>query len=69
MITNDHGIPRRILQVIGMLSQGQTVKEIARELGISPHTVNSYIQSARDITGSKNTTAMVVNAMRKGWIQ
>lgn len=69
MITNDHGMPRRILEVVGMLAEGQTAKEIARALGISPNTVNSYVQTARDITGAKNTTAMVACAMRRGWIQ
>lgn len=68
MITNDHGMPRRILEVIGLLSEGFTAKEIARKLNITPNTVNSYIQSARDITGARNTTSMVVQAMRKGWI-
>lgn len=69
MITSDHAMPRRILEVVGMLAEGQTAKEIARALGISHHTVNSYVQAARDITGAKNTTSMVVCAMRKGWIE
>ncbi len=38
-------LPKRQREVLAMLLHGASIKEIAAELGISPHTVNDYSQS------------------------
>lgn len=38
-------LPKRQREVLALLSQGESIKEIARELGISYHTVNDYTKA------------------------
>jgi len=39
-----HDLPPRLREVLSLLMQGQSEKEIARELGISPHTVRDHVK-------------------------
>jgi DNA-binding CsgD family transcriptional regulator len=47
----DHSLSARQTQCLFYLSQGHTYKEIAREMSISPRTVEYYIEIIRDKTG------------------
>lgn len=51
-------------QVLDLLIQHKTSKEIARRLGISPHTVDQRIQFARDKLGA-NTRSEAAVAYRR----
>lgn len=51
-------------QILRMLLRGQTVKQIAAELGISPHTVSRYMQAARDRHDGKPTIVLAIEVAR-----
>lgn len=61
-------LSERQQQVIEHLSRGLTVKEVARDLQISPKTVSLHAQAVRVKLHAKNTTHAVTIALRQGII-
>ncbi len=57
-------LTRRERQVVGLLSQGMTSKEIARKLSLSPRTIEDYRATLRKKFGTKNTTELLAQLMR-----
>jgi DNA-binding CsgD family transcriptional regulator len=53
-------------QVLGLLAHGHDGPAIAERLGLSPETVRSYAQSARDKLGAKTRTEAVALAIVRG---
>lgn len=62
-------LPTRLTDIIAMMADGLTAKEMAKHLNISPNTVNSYIAVAMAHAGVHRSTALVATALRKGWIE
>lgn len=60
---------RRQIEVVRMMADGKSVKEMSDILGISHNTINSYIATALDVTGTHKATGLVAMCLRKGWIQ
>ena len=56
--------PREI-EVLAALSDGLTNKEVARQLGISPHTVKFHIESLFKKLGASSRAAAVARGMRQ----
>ncbi|MFJ4336974.1 response regulator transcription factor [Streptomyces sp. NPDC088915] len=54
-------------QVIRMLARGLTHHQIARRLGISHHTVDTYVKRMRSKLGLGNKAELVRAAMAYGW--
>ncbi|MFC9385005.1 response regulator transcription factor [Streptomyces venezuelae] len=54
-------------QVIRMLTHGLTHDQIARRLGISRHTVDTYVKRMRSKLGLGNKAELVRAAMAYGW--
>ncbi|GHH85691.1 hypothetical protein GCM10018793_54690 [Streptomyces sulfonofaciens] len=50
-------------QVLSLLVDGGTYWSIARHLGISPHTVDTYLRRLRGKTGAANRTQLIVWAL------
>ncbi|UIY28723.1 hypothetical protein LZK73_18520 [Neorhizobium galegae] len=44
------------------------MKNIAHTLGLSFHTVSTYLRLARSVVGVGTETALVAAALRRGWI-
>lgn len=65
----DCPFPARITEIVSLIADGLTAKEIAKRLGITPNTANSYIATAMAITGVHRSTALVAKAIREGWIE
>lgn len=57
-------LTRRERQVVGLLSQGMTSKEIARKLSLSPRTIEDYRTTLRKKFGAKNTNELLAQLMR-----
>jgi two-component system nitrate/nitrite response regulator NarL len=57
-------LPRRQAQVLELLCEGLTNKEIARSLGISPATVKIHVARLTSWLGAVNRTDAVVRAKR-----
>ena len=58
----------RQIQVIRLLAQGCTVKEIAKVLCVQADTVTKHVKSARMRLGARNSAHLVAIAMDEGII-
>lgn len=58
----------RHVEIILLMADGKSREVIADLLNIRTSTVNGYLKSAMDITGTFNATGLVGMAFRKGWI-
>lgn len=52
-------LTRRQRQVLELIAEGMTTKEIAARLGISEHTANDYRKALRMKIGAGNAAQMV----------
>lgn len=62
-------LPSRMIEIVSLIADGLSAKEISKKLGISPNTVNSYIAVAMAHACVHRSTALVATALRKGWIE
>ncbi len=63
------GLSTREAQVLGLLAEVADVTQVARRLGLSPHTVRDHIKSARAKLGAQSQLAAVLEALRRGEIE
>lgn len=59
----------RLKQIITLVAQGYTTKEIADQLGLSPKTVNSQRHLGQRLLGTRSTAATVHKAIQLGWVR
>ncbi|KOU18268.1 hypothetical protein ADK52_30735 [Streptomyces sp. WM6372] len=62
-----HSFTPREREILSHLPDGATYQAIARRLGLSPHTVDTYIRRLRGKTGTTNRTQLAVLATRLGF--
>ena len=55
-------------QVLSLMADGKTTREIAYELGLSPFTVKNYIERIYERLGVLDRVQAVSTAMREGLI-
>jgi DNA-binding NarL/FixJ family response regulator len=60
-------LTRRELEILSKLAQGQRPKIIARELGISNHTVTNHVLRVMDKVLSLDCIQVAIYAARQGW--
>lgn len=58
----------RETEVLELLAQGYAKKEVADKMGISYHTVVSYVRSIFEKLESPNLVAAIAKAIRQGLI-
>lgn len=58
---------RREQEVLVLLARGETYGTIARQMGLSPHTVDTYLRRLRSKTGAANRTQLAFHAFRLGY--
>jgi DNA-binding NarL/FixJ family response regulator len=63
-----HQFSGREVEVLALVADGLTNKEIAYRLGISERTVQFHLNSVFNKTGTQSRTEAVALALRKGWI-
>jgi LuxR family quorum sensing-dependent transcriptional regulator len=51
-------------EVMRLSAAGRTSAEIARELGLSPRTVNQHVENVAEKLGTKNRTHTITELMR-----
>ncbi|WP_405976949.1 response regulator transcription factor [Streptomyces sp. NBC_00158] len=62
-----HSFTPREREILSQLPDGDTYQAIARRLGLSPHTVDTYVRRLRGKTGTTNRTQLAVLATRLGF--
>jgi DNA-binding NarL/FixJ family response regulator len=63
---SEEALSGREVEVLGLVAQGKSNKEIAGELWISEATVKSHLLRIYDKLGAKDRASAVVAAMRRG---
>jgi DNA-binding NarL/FixJ family response regulator len=58
----------REAEVLELLRQGLTYREIASQMALSTKTVEKHVAAVMRKTGASNRTAAVVTALGKGWL-
>lgn len=66
--TPREALTRREIEVLQLLSTGQTNKAIARKLGITDHTVKFHVNAIMTKLGAQSRTDAVIRATRAGLI-
>ena len=64
----DYGLSSREMEVLQLLSEGNTNKEIAKALWISEQTVKTHVAHIFDKLGTSDRTETVANALRSGLV-
>ncbi|MGW8122258.1 response regulator transcription factor [Roseivirga echinicomitans] len=59
----------REFEIINLLAEGNSAKEIASELFVTLDTVKTHRKNILRKTEARNTTALVVRCLRTGLIQ
>jgi LuxR family transcriptional regulator of spore coat protein len=61
-------ITSRELQILRLVAEGLSAKEVALELKIAPSTVERHIENTRLKTRTRNRAHMVAVAVTSGWL-
>ncbi len=61
-------LSHREYQVLRLLAMGESNPQIARQLGLAPNTVKSYVQSLLHRLGARNRLEAVVKAQQAGML-
>ncbi len=70
-LPKDDGSPlsQREVQVLQHIASGSSTKEVARDLGISAHTVKTHLERIFDKLGANDRAQAVAIALRMGLVQ
>lgn len=68
MPRKERGLTPREKQVLHLVAEGWTSKEIAAQLKISPKTVEVFRQNLLRKVGVKNSVQLVLLARVRGWL-
>ena len=61
-------LSKRERQILQMVANGKTTKEVARDLGISPHTVKTHLERIFEKLGANDRAQAVAIALRQGLV-
>ncbi len=64
----NNNLTERELEVLKLVIEGKTNKEIAKELFVSYHTVKAHISSIMQKIECNGRVTLAVNALLKGYI-
>jgi DNA-binding NarL/FixJ family response regulator len=62
-------LSKREREILQMVATGSTTKEVARDLGISPHTVKTHLERIFEKLGANDRAQAVAIAIRTGLVQ
>ncbi|HEV8307303.1 MAG TPA: LuxR C-terminal-related transcriptional regulator [Methylomirabilota bacterium] len=68
MSRKERDLTPRENEVLRLVAEGWTSKEIASHLGISPKTVEVFRQNLLRKGGAKNSVQLVLTARARGWL-
>ena len=64
----EEDLPPRELEIVQLLQQARSYKEIAIALNISPHTVHANIKQIYARVHAQNRSEMLRQALERGWV-
>ena len=64
----EYGLSNREMEVLQLLSEGKTNKQIAKDLWISEQTVKTHVSHLFDKLGTSDRTETVAHALRSGLV-
>ncbi|MDQ3991844.1 MAG: response regulator transcription factor [Actinomycetota bacterium] len=62
-------LSRREIEILQKVAYGATTKEVADQLGISPHTVKTHLERVFEKLGANDRAQAVAIAIRKGLVE
>lgn len=62
-------ISNHLAEIIVLIAEGKSTKEMAQKLRRSPKTIENYVLQAKRRAGVHKTAALVATAIRVGWIK
>ena len=62
-------LSRREIEILQKVAYGATTKEVADQLGISPHTVKTHLERIFEKLGANDRAQAVAIAIRKGLVE
>ena len=65
----DAPLSKREIQILQMVAYGSTTKEVAHDLGISPHTVKTHLERIFEKLGANDRAQAVAIAIRRGLVE
>jgi DNA-binding NarL/FixJ family response regulator len=65
----DAPLSKRETEILQMVAYGSTTKEVAHDLGISPHTVKTHLERIFEKLGANDRAQAVAIAIRKGLVE
>ena len=65
----DAPLSRRETEILQMVAYGSTTKEVAHDLGISPHTVKTHLERIFEKLGANDRAQAVAIAIRRGLVE
>lgn len=68
LVSSEHGLTQRELEIVGYIARGRSNKDIAAKLYISEKTVKNHVSSILKKTGLGDRTQVAVYAHQKGFI-
>ena len=68
LLESPHPYTKQEVNIIELISLGNSSNEIAEELNISPHTVKAHKKNILKKSGAPNSTKLIADCIRKGII-
>jgi len=65
----DAPLSKREIEILQMVAYGGTTKEVAHDLGISPHTVKTHLERIFEKLGANDRAQAVAIAIRRGMVE
>jgi LuxR family transcriptional regulator of spore coat protein len=59
----------RELQILRLIAEGFSAKEVALQLNIAPTTVERHVENTRLKTRTRNRAHMIAVAVSSGWLE
>jgi len=65
----DAPLSKREIEILQMVAYGGTTKEVAHDVGISPHTVKTHLERIFEKLGANDRAQAVAIAIRRGMVE
>ena len=68
-LNGESALSKREQEILGLVANGLSAKEVAGEIGIAPRTVDRHIENIRLKMRARNRVHMITQAVRAGQLR